>query len=167
MPYNEALIAELESEAKPTRKMLERISVDTWEYKPHEKSMDMKRLALLVAQMFGWIPKMIRYPELDFEHAEAWFSDAKTTEELVKILDDNLADAKETLAKTDEAGMNEIWVMRTGDTILWKAPKHETIRNTINHMSHHRGQLSVYLRLNEIPVPAIYGPSADDESFEM
>jgi uncharacterized damage-inducible protein DinB len=167
MPYNEALIAELESEAKPTRKMLERISVDTWDWKPHEKSMDMKRLALLVAQMFGWIPKMIRYPELDFEHAEAWASDAKTTEELVKILDDNLADAKETLAKTDEATMNTVWTMRTGDTILWQAPRHITIRGTISHMSHHRGQLSVFMRLKDIPVPAIYGPSADDQSFEM
>ena len=167
MAFNEALIAEIENESKPTRKMLERIAVDTWEYKPHEKSMGMKQLALLVAQMFGWIPKMIRYPELDFENAEAWFSDAKTTEELVKILDDNLVDARETLSKTDEAGMNEIWTMRNGETLLWEAPKHITIRNTINHMSHHRGQLSVYMRLNEIPVPAIYGPTADDKSFEM
>lgn len=129
--------------------------------------MSMKQLSLLVAQMFGWIPKMIRYPELDFDHAEAWFTDAKTTDELVKILDDNLADAKETLSKTDEAGMNEIWTMRKGDTILWEAPKHITIRSTISHMSHHRGQLSVYMRLNEIPVPSIYGPTADDKSFDL
>jgi uncharacterized damage-inducible protein DinB len=167
MSHNEALINEIEQESHATRKMLERITVDTWDYKPHEKSMDMKRLALLVAQMFGWIPKMIRYPELDFDHAEAWFSDAKTTEELVKILDDNLADAKETLAKTDDAAMNEIWTMRKGDTILWQAPKRETIRSTISHMSHHRGQLSVFMRLKDIPVPAIYGPSADDPTFEF
>lgn len=167
MAFNEALIAEIEHESKATRKMLERISLDTWEYKPHEKSMSMKQLALLVAQMFGWIPKMITHPVLDFENAEAWFSDVSTVDELVKTLDDNVADMKETLAKTDDAGMNELWTMRKGETLLWEAPKHVTIRNTISHMAHHRGQLSVYMRLNDIPVPSIYGPTADDSSFDM
>lgn len=167
MAHNEELIAELEQESKATRKMLERIPVDIWEYKPHEKSMDMKTLALLVAQMFGWPPKMLKYPVLDFEDGAAWFSDAKTTEELVKTLDDNLADMKETLGTADEEAMNKIWTMKTGDTILWEVPVKDAIRNTISHMAHHRGQLTVYLRLNEIDVPSIYGPTADDSSFDM
>jgi uncharacterized damage-inducible protein DinB len=167
MSFNEELIKELEQESKSTRKILERIPVDTWDWKPHEKSMSMKTLALLVAQMFGWPPKMARTAELDFENAEGWFSDVKTTEELVAELDKNVADLRETLAKTDEATMNENWVMRKGETILWDVPRKEAIRNTISHMAHHRGQLSVFLRLKDIDVPSIYGPTADDSSFEM
>ncbi len=167
MAFNEELIKEIEGEAKTTRKLLERISTDTWEYKPHEKSMSMKQLSLLVAQMFGWFPKMIQYPELDFENADAWASDASTTEELVALLDSNVADMKEKLSAASDEVMNEIWVMRTGDTILWKVPRREAIRASISHMAHHRGQLTVYARLNEIPVPSIYGPTADDQSFDL
>lgn len=167
MAYNEELIAEIEQESKSTRKLLANIKEDTWAWKPHEKSFDMKTLALLVAQMFGWIPKMIQYPELDFEKGEAWFSDAKTTEELVAELDKNVAEMKERLSTADEAVMNEHWIMRQGENILWNVPRREAIRNTISHMAHHRGQLTVYARMNDITVPAIYGPSADDQDWDL
>jgi uncharacterized damage-inducible protein DinB len=167
MAFNEELIAELEGEAKTTRRLLERIPADVWDYKPHEKSFSMGALNLLVAQMFGWIPNMIRYPELDFANAGAWASEAKTADEVVALLDKSLADAKEQLGGASDEVMNEMWTLRNGEDIYYQGKKREIIRQTISHMSHHRGQLTVYARLKDIPVPSIYGPTADETEFNM
>jgi len=161
MAINEAFIAEIEQESKSARAMLERIPAETFDWQPHEKSMTMKRLAVLVADMFGWFEFEIDADELDF--AKGYLPpDPKTTDELVKALDDKLAAGLTSLKNATDDVFSQGWKLRNGKDIYMETTKLEVVRQTINHMVHHRGQLSVYLRLNDIAVPSIYGPSADE-----
>jgi uncharacterized damage-inducible protein DinB len=164
MTINEPFVAEVQQEAIATRKMLERIPPETFDWKPHEKSMTMKRLAVLVADMFGWLVFMVDEPELDFAKGYEQ-ADPKSTQELVDFFDKQLAAGIQSLKNADDARFGENWKLRNGDDIYMETTKLEVIRQTINHMVHHRGQLSVYLRLNDIAVPQIYGPSADEGSM--
>jgi uncharacterized damage-inducible protein DinB len=158
-----ALIAEIEHEAATTRTCLERIPADKFDWKPHEKSMAFGRLASHIAEMFGWTPATLLQPELDFAKMEYTPFEPKTTEELVEYLDKNVAEAIETLRNVAEEVFLENWTMRNGDTVYFTMPKAVVMRSFVmNHIVHHRGQLSVYLRLNDIAVPSIYGPSADE-----
>jgi uncharacterized damage-inducible protein DinB len=162
MAINEGLMRELENEAATTRKVLERIPVEKFDWKPHEKSMTMIRLATHVADMFGWFPPTLEQDELDFAKG---YEEPKpaTTEELVEVLDKNIAAAMESLKKTDDETFRKNWTLRNGEQVYFEMPKIAVSRTFImNHIVHHRGQLSVYLRLNDIPVPGIYGPSADE-----
>jgi uncharacterized damage-inducible protein DinB len=162
MAINEAYIGELQHEAATTRKLLERIPTDKFDWKPHEKSMSMNRLATHVADMFSWYAPTLEQDELDFSKG---YEEPKpaNTEELVAIFDKNVAAATESLKKTGDADFMKDWTLRNGEQIYFTMPKAGVIRSFImNHIVHHRGQLSVYLRLNDIPVPAIYGPSADE-----
>lgn len=161
MAINEGFVAEIKQEAVATRKMLERVSADTFDWKPHEKSMTMKRLAVLVADMFGWFVFEIEADELDF--AKGYDQpDPKSADELVAVFDQKLAAGIKSLENADDAVFAERWKLRTGDKVHMETSKLEIVRQTINHMIHHRGQLSVFLRLKDIPVPSIYGPSADE-----
>ena len=162
MAINEALLGELEQEAATTRKLLERIPTEKFDWKPHEKSMSMIRLATHVADMFNWFPVTLEQDELDFAGG---YEEPKpaTSEELVGLLEKNVAAATESLKKTDDATFMKNWTLRNGEQIYFEMPKIAVSRSFImNHIVHHRGQLSVYLRLNDIPVPAMYGPSADE-----
>lgn len=161
MAINEAFIGEIEQESKSARAMLERIPPETFDWKPHEKSMTMKRLAVLVADMFGWFEFMIDEDELDFAKGYQQ-PDPKTTDELVAAFEEKFAAGMKSLKNADDARFGETWTLRNGEDIYQVSSKLEVVRQTINHMVHHRGQLSVYLRLNDIPVPPIYGPSADE-----
>jgi uncharacterized damage-inducible protein DinB len=154
-------IKELEQEAVATRQMLERIPAETFDWKPHEKSMTMKRLAGLVADMFGWFVFMIDEDELDFAKGYEQ-PDPKSTKELTDWFEKKFAASLVSLRNADDARFSENWKLRNGDDIYMDTTKLEVVRQTINHMVHHRGQLSVYLRLKDIAVPAIYGPSADE-----
>jgi len=163
MAINEALIGELQYEAATTRKVLERIPPETFDWKPHEKSMSMHRLATHVADMFGWYAPTLEQDELDFAGG---YEEPKpaNTEELVALFDKNVATAMESLQKTEDAAFMKDWTLRNGEQIYFTMPKAGVIRSFVmNHIVHHRGQLSVYLRLNDIPVPALYGPSADEQ----
>lgn len=164
MAINEPFIAEVQQEAVATRKMLERIPPETFDWKPHEKSMTMKRLSVLVADMFGWLVFMVDEPELDFAKGYEQ-ADPKSTKDLVDFFDKQLAAGIQSLRNADDARFSEGWKLRNGDDIYMETTKLEVIRQTINHMVHHRGQLSVYLRLKDIAVPPIYGPSADEGSM--
>ena len=162
MAINESFIGELQHEAATTRKVLERIPAETFDWKPHEKSMSMHRLATHVADMFGWYAPTLEQDELDFANG---YEEPKpaNTEELVALLDKNVAAAIKCLQKTDDAAFMQNWTLRNGEQIYFTMPKAAVVRSFVmNHIVHHRGQLSVYLRLNDIPVPAIYGPSADE-----
>jgi len=161
MAINEAFIGEIEQESKSARAMLERIPPETFDWKPHEKSMTMKRLATLVADMFGWFEFEIDADELDFAKGYDQ-GDPKTTEELVKIFENKYEAGMKSLKNAEDKVFSEGWKLRNGDDIYMETTKLEVVRQTINHMVHHRGQLSVYLRLKDIPVPSIYGPSADE-----
>ena len=158
-----AFIAEIEQEAKVTREMLSRVPSDKFDWKPHEKSMSFGKLASHVAEMFGWTPATITQSELDFSKFDYKPFEPETTDQLVEFLDKNVAEAIDILRNATDDIFLEMWSMRNGETVYFTLPKVVVMRSVVlNHIVHHRGQLSVYLRLNDIPVPSIYGPSADE-----
>jgi uncharacterized damage-inducible protein DinB len=158
-----ALIAEMEHEAATARKCLERINPELFGWKPHEKSMSFGHLASHIAEMFGWTPVTLQQPELDFSKFDYKPFEPKTTEELLEFFDKNVAEALDVLRNTPDEVYLENWTMRNGENVYFTLPKIATMRSFVmNHIVHHRGQLSVYLRLNDIAVPSIYGPSADE-----
>ena len=161
--FSEAFVKELEAEVTATRKCLERIPESLFDWKPHEKSMTMGYLALLVAEIPKWITHMIEKSEIDF----ASFEHFKPTNaaELVAHFDENVKGAKKALSLIKEGELAEPFSLKNQGKLLYSSPKKDNIESTINHMVHHRGQLTVYMRLNNIPVPSIYGPSADDRGF--
>ncbi len=156
-------LEELESEVTSTHKCLERIPPDLSEWRPHEKSTTMGYLSLLVAEIPKWITHIILRSEIDFATFEHF--QPQTTLDLVSYFDENIEEAKKALSQaTDDELAGNFQLKRQGE-ILFTSPKIETIAQTINHLVHHRGQLTVYMRLNNIPVPSIYGPSADEQGF--
>jgi len=161
----ESLLHELNAEYRATRACLERIPETLFEYKPHPKSMTMGYLALLVAEIPLWIKHMVVDGEIDFvtfKHASP-----KTTSELVAHFEDNMKGAREALkAATDEA-LESTFTLKANGQVLYTSKKINDVGTTINHWVHHRGQLTVYMRLNDIDVPSIYGPSADDKNFTV
>ncbi len=156
-------LSELEAEAPASRKCLERIPERLFTWKPHEKSMTMGYLALLVAEIPKWITQMVETSEIDFATFKHF--EPNTTAELVKHFDENLKGAKISLQKVSDEELLKPFFLKNKGSILFSSPIIENIGTTINHLVHHRGQLTVYMRLNDIPVPSIYGPSADDKSF--
>jgi uncharacterized damage-inducible protein DinB len=156
-------LEELEAEASATRTCLERMKADLFDWQPHPRSMKMGYLALIVAEVPRWITEMTEKSEIDFgtfKHVEA-----VTPEELVAQFDTNLEHARKVLGTISNEALNEMCYLKNNGQTLMSATKKENARSCINHMVHHRGQLTVYLRLNEISVPSIYGPSADERTF--
>lgn len=154
---------ELDSEAEATRKCLENVPTDKFDWKPHEKSMLLGYLAQLIADMPRWIEYMIEQSVIDFETYPQF--KGTTNEELVDHFEKSVAGAKKALSGVTEETLNQTFQLKRGDQILMSTPMSETIGQTLNHLVHHRGQLSVYLRLNDAEVPSIYGPSADNPGF--
>jgi uncharacterized damage-inducible protein DinB len=163
MQKNEVLLMEFEREADKTRKMLERVPLDKSDWKPHEKSFTLGRLASHVAELSSWVDVTLNQDELDFSKMDYKPVVAETTEELLKIFDDNREKAVKTLKDaTDEKLMSD-WTMRDGDTVFFTAPKIGVLRDfVLNHTIHHRAQLGVYLRMNDVPLPQMFGPTADE-----
>ncbi|HEY7160545.1 MAG TPA: DinB family protein [Acidobacteriota bacterium] len=161
--FGKQILVELESEATATRKCLERIPVSKFDWKPHEKSMPLGYLALLVAEIPRWIQTMIDQSEIDFATFDHF--QAKTTEELVNHFDENMEKARKALETVPDEALTMPFHLKRQGQILFTASKKDTLAPLINHQVHHRGQLTVYMRLNEIPVPSIYGPSADDRPW--
>ena len=161
MAINEGFIKEIEQEARPTRTMLERIPPETFDWKPHEKSMTMKRLSVLTADMFGWFRFEIDADELDFAKGYD-MPDPKTTQELVEFFDKRYKDGLNSLKNANDAKFSERWKLLRGENVFMETSKLGIVRMTINHMVHHRGQLSVFMRLKDLPIPPIYGPTADE-----
>jgi uncharacterized damage-inducible protein DinB len=164
MPLKEAFMAELKHESSLTKKMLERVPLEKKEWVPHEKSMTLGRLATHVAQTTGWISNIIRVDEYDFATRYNPPLTAATSEELLKIFQDTLDAALDDLSKTSEEEFNKRWIVRVGEKVMYDTPKKVAIRGwAFSHLIHHRGQLSVYLRLLDVAVPGMYGPSADEK----
>jgi len=158
-----AFLAELDNEAKVTRNCLERVPADKFDWKPHEKSMTMGRLASHCAEMFGWTKETLKQDVLDFANSDYKPFEPKSTDELLAFFDEHIAVAKRILGETPDETFFTEWTMRNGDQVYFTLPKVAVMRSFVmNHIIHHRGQLSVYLRLNDIAVPSIYGPSADE-----
>ncbi|MCI0695379.1 damage-inducible protein DinB [candidate division KSB1 bacterium] len=158
-----AFLKELEAEAASTRKCLEKIPEALFGWKPHQKSMTMGYLALLVAEIPKWITHMVEKGDIDFATFEHF--QPKTTAELVNHFDENLKGAKNALRNVSNEELAKTFSLKNHGQVLFSSPIKENIGSSINHLVHHRGQLTVYMRLNNLPVPSIYGPSADEKGF--
>ena len=158
-----AYVRELEAEYTATKKCLERIPESLYDFKPHPKSMAMGYLALLVAEIPLWITHMVEKSEIDF----ATFShiQATTTKALTDHFEENFQGAKTALQNASDETLQGDFQLKNSGQIIYTMSKIVDIGTTINHWVHHRGQLTVYMRLNDIAVPSIYGPSADDRNF--
>ena len=160
------LLAQLESEAALTRKAIARVPDGHNDFKPHPKSMALGYLASLVAGMLGWITLMIERDELNLDdQASQGFRPkiAEKSEELIATLDSAVANARRSLESTTDQHLLTNWAFKMGGRAVSDEPRYIMISNAVfSHLAHHRGQLSVYLRLNDASVPAMYGPSADE-----
>jgi uncharacterized damage-inducible protein DinB len=167
MKITEFFLGELEREGASTRKVLERVPEGKNAWKPHERSMNLGYLAALVAQMPAWVELMINSDEFDLMAPDAGkfrAAEQPSTKDLLAQFDANIAKALKAVAATTEEHMMKPWALKMGGSIANQGPRYMMIQEmTINHLAHHRGQLTVFLRLNEAKVPAIYGPSADEK----
>ena len=165
MAIIETLLQELEQEAQTTRRVLERVPDASLGWKPHEKSMSLGQLALHIATVPGAVAEMAARPGLDMPPAFVQPS-AQTSAELLPALEQSLAKARAALGGIDDRRALEPWTLKRGDQVLMTMPRAAVLRTImLNHWYHHRGQLSVYLRELNVPVPSIYGPSADENPF--
>lgn len=156
-------IRELESEVKATRECLESTPLDKLDWKPHDKSMEIGYLAQLTADIPRWIQYAIEQGAVDFE-TYPQFKGA-TNAELTDHFDKCVEGAKRALSSVSDETLKGTFELKRGEQVLMSTPIDETISQSINHLVHHRGQLTVYLRLNDVAVPSIYGPSADSGGF--
>lgn len=159
----EYYIEEIRAESVSTRKCLERIPESVYGFKPHEKSMEMGYLTLLVAEIPKWIVLMIRDSVVDFATYKPF--ELSNTAALLTHYEESLNDALQALSTITGSSINTPFELKRNGQLLYSQPKLESIGSTINHWIHHRGQLTVYMRLNDIAVPSIYGPSADEKGF--
>lgn len=166
MDLKSYLLAQLESEAALTRKAIERVPEGHNDFKPHEKSMPLGYLAALVAGALGWIALIIERDELDLDDpANQGFRPkvAATNAQLIAGFEEALASARRSLESTDSEHLLTLWAFKMGGQAVSQDPRYLMIANSVfSHIAHHRGQLTVYLRLNGTAVPALYGPSADE-----
>ena len=160
MTISETLLPEFDQEMATTRKALERIPTDKGKWKPHPKSFSLGHLAQLVAIMPGWLTNAVQETELDLGSASGYTYEK--TETLLKIFDKNVAEARKAIAAAKDADLMVPWSLKKGGKVIFTLPRAAVVRQTINHLVHHRGQLTVYMRLLDVPVPSIYGPTADE-----
>ncbi len=156
-------LQELEAEINASRKCLERIPESLFAWKPHEKSMPLGYLALLVAEIPKWITETIEKSVIDFATFKHF--QPQNTAELVNHFIENIKNARDALGKVSNKELAALFYLKNNGVELFSMPKDESISSSINHWVHHRGQITVYMRLNNIPVPSIYGPSADEKVF--
>jgi uncharacterized damage-inducible protein DinB len=170
MKMTELFLADLEREAASTRRALERVPEGRNDWKPHEKSMQLGYLATLVATILGWIDTMVNQDQLDMAPKNAPKfrpQELKANRELLTALDESVAKARKALENTTDEHLLTTWKFVVGGHVASENPRHIMIRDAVfSHLAHHRGQLTVYLRLNGVAVPAIYGPSADEGRFD-
>jgi uncharacterized damage-inducible protein DinB len=166
MKLTELFLSQLQSEEGSTRKVLQRVPEGRNDWKPHEKSMPLGYLSALVAGMPGWIEFMVNRDELDIQSpGGAQFKPQvpDTNRELLAAFEQNLSKARAALQATSDEHLLKPWKFIVAGHVADERPRYMMIRDAVfSHMAHHRGQLTVYLRLNEAKVPSIYGPSADE-----
>jgi uncharacterized damage-inducible protein DinB len=168
MTMTELFLAQLNDEAPRTERTLERVPEGRDEWKPHDKSMPLGRLAVLVARMPSWIGLILNRDELDLNPAggsNISQQPLRTSGELVQALREGVGEARDALKSATEERLLLPWKLLVSGNVVSQLPRHVVLRDTFAHLAHHRGQLTVYLRMNGAPVPAIYGPSADDQRF--
>ena len=168
MKLTEFLLAELNREVERSRKALEQVPDDKYDWKPHERSMIFGYLIAMVATIPSWIAIQVTRPELDIAPTDGSsfkMEPMKTSAALLAALDKTAAEARAALQGTTDEHLKTNWQLKAKGQVVLEGPRFEMIQDTINHWVHHRGQSTVYLRLMGAKVPAIYGPSADDSQF--
>ena len=164
----DALLPEYDHELATTRRLLERVPEAEFGWKPHEKSMTLGQLAGHVANIPFWLSATLNAPFYDVNAGdkEARLDPPLSRDSLLKEFDEKVSKARASLARTSDAEMMAPWALKSGDQEFFSMPRTTAIRSFVmNHLIHHRGQLSVYLRMNDVPLPAMYGPSADESPF--
>jgi uncharacterized damage-inducible protein DinB len=162
-------LAELDREVDRSRRALENLPEGKKDWKPHDKSMQFGYLANMVATIPTWLTMIIKQDELDIAPQDGGghkWPDPNSREEYLQALEQSAADARAALKGTSEEHLKTHWKLLAGGKVVADTPRHEMMRDTINHWAHHRGQMTVYLRLMGAKVPALYGPSADDKRFD-
>lgn len=154
-------LKEFDQEMATTRRLLERVPDDRGPWKPHEKSFALGHLAQLVSWMPGWIANALREDHLDLAEAPGY--SFETTATLLQAFDGHVRDARAALAAEPGPDLAAPWSLKHGEQVLLTTPRGEIVRMDLNHLIHHRGQLTVYLRLLDVPLPSIYGPTADEQ----
>ena len=168
MKLTEAFLTELDREADRSRRALEQIPDGKTDWKPHDRSMPFGYLASMVATMPSWLAMGITRDELDLNPPGGSgfkMEPMNTSADYLKALDKAVASAREALQKTNDEFLMTPWRLLVAGNVVWATTRHEMMRDTMNHLAHHRGQMTVYLRLMGAKVPALYGPSADDQRF--
>lgn len=163
MTFMQSFLKELETEALTTRKMLERVPDDKFDWKPHQKSMTLRQLATHIAEVPGWIRLVLNSDELDFAQNGYQETIVKNREELLSFFEKCYREGKENLSSSKESQLEDTWTMRNGEKIYSVQSKREVLRGVFCQVVHHRAQLGVYLRILDIPIPGSYGPSADEQ----
>ncbi len=164
MNRSELLLAEFKKETVATRNILAKVPMDKLDYKPHEKSMSLRRLSTHVAEIAGWWKECVVDDELDFAKGDFTPKEFVTNDELLAYYDDLITTSEKILNEVSDEEFDKPWSMRQGEMIFFTQPKHEVVREwCLNHWYHHRAQLGVYLRMLDVPLPGTYGPSADSE----
>lgn len=168
MELKAVLLEQLEREAEHSRRALEQVPEGRHDWKPHDASMIFGYLAMMVATIPSWVTMMINQPELDIapvggsQHTPAPMN---TSAEYLAALDTAVASARTALTQTSDEHLQSTWKLLAGGTVAVEMPRYSMILDTLSHLSHHRGQMTVYLRLMGAKVPAVFGPSADDKRF--
>lgn len=170
MAMNQGLLAEFDMEMQKTRQTLERIPDDAFSFTPHQKSKPMAWLASHVATLPYWAVVTMKTDVLDFTapspEASAMPKEAKNNKELLQNFEQCSKAAREAIAGASDQALMESWTLKKGDQVLFTTPKVAVLRSFVmNHLIHHRGQLTMYMRLKDIPVPALFGPSADENPW--
>lgn len=167
MAIKDFLLPEYDHEMATTRKVLERVPMAEAQWKPHAKSMTMETLARHIAEIPGWVGNIIGTSSVDMAADQEREETSYTTSgELLAAFDQNVAKARAAIGSKSDAEMMETWTLKKGEQVLLSMPKVGVLRSfLLNHLIHHRGQMSVYIRLKDIPVPSIYGPSADESGL--
>lgn len=160
MTISEKLLPEFDVEMATTRRVLERVPDDRPDWKPHPKSFSIAHLAQLVAGLPGWIAQTLTTTELDLAAGEGYRN--QSTRALLETFDENVRRTREAIAAAGDADYDVPWSLKMKGQVLMTMPRGAVVRQHISHLSHHRGQMSVYLRLLDVPVPSIYGPTADE-----
>ncbi|HUP87718.1 MAG TPA: DinB family protein [Longimicrobiales bacterium] len=161
MSIAQKLLPEFEQEMKATRRLLERVPSDKAEWKPHPKSFSLGHLAQLVSWMPGWITNALTQTDLDLGKAGGY--SIEKTETLLAGFDKNVEGAMAAIAASKDEDYNVMWSLKRNDQVFMTMPRDVVVRQHISHLVHHRAQLTVYLRLLDVPIPSIYGPTADEK----
>jgi uncharacterized damage-inducible protein DinB len=160
MSIGQTLLPEFDLEMATTRRVLERVPSEKAQWKPHPKSFPLGHLAQLVATMPGWLTRTIRDTEINLA-TSAGYSFVQT-DTLLGQFDRHVREAREALASAKDPDFDVMWSLKHGERVLFSSPRGIVVRQHINHLIHHRGQLTVYLRLIDVPIPSVYGPTADE-----